>query len=57
MAQNDDLSDDELASLLKNSYQLPENEREKLLYMVRDLEELDPKKIERINKILQRKQS
>ena len=55
--QNDQMSDDDLATLLKNSNNLPDDQKNKLFRVVRELEEVDPKRIERIKKILHRKQS
>ena len=51
------LSDVELVSLLKKSNKLSDDEKRKLSGMVRDLEEVDPKKMERIKKILHSSQS
>ena len=55
--QNDQMSDDELAIFLKNSKNLPEDQKNILSGLVRELEDVDPKKIERIKKILYLQQS
>ena len=47
-----DLSDGDIAQLLKKSYMLPNDERKRLFDLVSQLEKVDPMKIKRINKIL-----
>ena len=57
LEQNDNISDHELVALIKNSDQLGNKERKKLFDLVSDLENVDPMKVKRINKILDHKQS